>query len=177
MTKQTQPTNEWTFETMKKTMDEMVRANFVNFAKAFISVELDVRSKAIVNQLYVDFTNAEGMPLINDELSSKADNYKDVVAADITNILEKLHQTGEPSACIQDLLETEDPGALYYTLEEIKGVDVEDYHDLSFDVLHEFLEDFSTSSLGNNPFDEFVHEVSKAGYLQPESNLLELVEE
>lgn len=76
------------------------------------------------------------------------------------------------------LLEAGDPDVLYYTLEEINGVDVEDYHDLSFDVLHELLEDFSLSSLlGNNLFDEFVNKVNKVGYLQHESNLLQLVEE
>ena len=149
----------------EKTMDEMVKANFADFARAFISVELDVNSKAIVDQLYIDFTNIEEMPLINEDLSSKADNYKEAIVADITNILEKLHRTGEPSDCIHDLLEAGDPDALYYTLEGIKGVEVEDYYDLSFDVLYELLEDFSSSALGNNLFDEFVHEVNKAGYL------------
>lgn len=90
----------WNFDTMKKALSEMERVDYQEFIKAFLSLELSISDRTILNQVYQDYMDEDDLSLISDELRVKVDGYQDEVKADMTDILEKLYRTGEGSSFI-----------------------------------------------------------------------------
>lgn len=94
----------WNFDTMKEALSEMEKVDYQEFIKAFLSLELSISDRTILNQVYQDYMDEDDLSLISDELRVKVDSYQDEVQADMTDILEKLYRTGEGSNFIMDLM-------------------------------------------------------------------------
>ena len=94
----------WNFDTMKEALSEMEKDDYQEFIKAFLSLELSISDRTILNQVYQDYMDEDDLSLISDELRVKVDGYLDEVQADMTDILEKLYRTGEGSSFIMDLM-------------------------------------------------------------------------
>ena len=105
----------WNFDTMKETLSEMEKDDYQEFIKAFLSLELSISDRTILNQVYQDYMGEDDLSLISDELRVKVDGYLDEVQADMTDILEKLYRTGEGSSFIMDLMSS---NSLSDTLEQ-----------------------------------------------------------
>lgn len=120
----------WNFDTMKETLSEMEKDDYQEFIKAFLSLELSISDRTILNQVYQDYMGEDDLSLISDELRVKVDGYLDEVQADMTDILEKLYRTGEGSSFIMDLMSS---NSLSDTLEQYEVLDGDDYSSLSLE--------------------------------------------
>lgn len=122
----------WNFDTMKEALSEMEKVDYQEFIKAFLSLELSISNRTILNQVYQDYMDEDDLSLISDELRVKVDSYQDEVQADMTDILEKLYRTGEGSNFIMDLMSS---NSLSETLEQYEVLDSDDYSPLSLETL------------------------------------------
>ncbi len=84
----------WNFDTLKEALSEMEKVDYQEFIKAFLSLELSISDRTILDQVYQDYMDEDDLSLISDELRVKVDSYQDEVQADMTDILEKLYRTG-----------------------------------------------------------------------------------
>lgn len=83
----------WNFDTMKVALSEMEKIRLQRvLSKTFLSLELSISDRTILNQVYQDYMDEDDLSLISDELRVKVDSYQDEVQADMTDILEKLYQ-------------------------------------------------------------------------------------
>ncbi|WP_044980766.1 hypothetical protein [Streptococcus suis] len=134
----------WNFDTMKEALSEMEKVNYQEFIKAFLSLELSISDRTILNQVYQDYMDEDDLSLISDELRVKVDSYQDEVQADMTDILEKLYRTGEGSNFIMDLMSS---NSLSDTLEQYEVLDSDDYSLLSLETLQAMIQqDLAISS-------------------------------
>ncbi|MGU8022865.1 hypothetical protein ACS6YM_09615, partial [Streptococcus suis] len=76
----------WNFDTMKEALSEMEKTDYQKFIKAFLSLELSISNRTILNQVYQDYMDEDDLSLISDELRVKVDSYQDEVQADMTDI-------------------------------------------------------------------------------------------
>lgn len=127
----------WNFDTMKEALSEMEKVDYQEFIKAFLSLELSISDRTILNQVYQDYMDEDDLSLISDELRVKVDSYQDEVQADMTDILEKLYRTGEGSSFIMDLMSS---NSLSDTLEQYEVLDNDDYSPLSLETLQAIIQ-------------------------------------
>ena len=77
----------WNFDTMKETLSEMEKDDYQEFIKAFLSLELSISDRTILNQVYQDYMGEDDLSFNSDELRVKVDGYLDEVQSDINDIL------------------------------------------------------------------------------------------
>ncbi len=143
----------WNFDTMKRLCLKWRRSDYQEFIKAFLSLELSISDRTILNQVYQDYMDEDDLSLISDELRVKVDSYQDEVQADMTDILEKLYRTGEGSNFIMDLMSS---NSLSDTLEQYEVLDSDDYSPLSLETLQALIQqDLAISS--QDYFGDLVH--------------------
>lgn len=143
----------WNFDTMKEALSEMEKVNYQEFIKAFLSLELSISDRTILNQVYQDYMDEDDLSLISDELRVKVDAYQDEVQADMTDILEKLYRTGEGSSFIMDAMSSNN---LFDTLAQYEVLDSDDYSLLSLEILQAMIQqDLAISS--QDYFGDLVH--------------------
>ncbi|HGC7786556.1 TPA: hypothetical protein ACI025_000767 [Streptococcus agalactiae] len=128
----------WNFDTMKEALSEMEKVDYQEFIKTFLSLELSISNRTILNQVYQDYMDEDDLSLISGELRVKADDYQDEVKADMTDILEKLYRTGEGSSFIMDLMSS---NSLSETLEQYEVLNSDDYSPLSLETLQAMQKD------------------------------------
>lgn len=159
----------WNFDTMKKALSEMERVDYQEFAKVFLSLELSISDRTILNQVYQDYMDEDDLSLISDELRVKVDGYQDEVKADMTDILEKLYRTGKSSSFIMDLMSS---NRLSETLEQYEVLDSDDYSSLSLETLQAMIQqDLAISS--QYYFGELVHFSLQNDLLDQKSQFLQ----
>lgn len=158
----------WNFDTMKGALSEMEKDDYQEFIKAFLSLELSISDRTILNQVYQDYMDEDDLSLISDELRVKVDGYQDEVKADMTDILEKLYRTGEGSSFIMDLMSS---NSLSETLEQYEVLDSDDYSSLSLETLQAMIQqDLVISS--QDYFGDLVHLALKKRFTRPEKSFL-----
>ncbi|HEM6121965.1 TPA: hypothetical protein U2B97_002489, partial [Streptococcus suis] len=54
----------WNFDTMKEALSEMEKVNYQEFIKAFLSLELSISDRTILNQVYQDYMDEDDLSLI-----------------------------------------------------------------------------------------------------------------
>lgn len=159
----------WNFDTMKETLSEMEKVNYQEFIKAFLSLELSISDRTILNQVYQDYMDEDDLSLISDELRVKVDGYLDEVQADMTDILEKLYRTGEGSSFIMDLMSS---NSLSDTLEQYEVLDSDDYSPLSLETLQAMIQqDLAISS--QDYFGDLAHLALQKELLDQKSHFLQ----
>lgn len=57
----------WNFDTMKEALSEMEKVDYQEFIKAFLSLELSISDRTILNQVYQDYMDEDDLSLISDE--------------------------------------------------------------------------------------------------------------
>ena len=153
----------WNFDTMKKALSEMERVDYQEFIKAFLSLELSISDRTILNQVYQDYMDEDDLSLISDELRVKVDGYQDEVKADMTDILEKLYRTGEGSSFIMDLMSSN---------RFSETLDSDDYSSLSLETLQAMIQqDLAISS--QDYFGDLVHLALQNDLLDQKSHFLQ----
>ena len=151
----------WNFDTMKETLSEMEKDDYQEFIKAFLSLELSISDRTILNQVYQDYMGEDDLSLISDELRVKVD--------DMTDILEKLYRTGEGSSFIMDLMSS---NSLSDTLEQYEVLDGDDYSSLSLETIQAMIQqDLAISS--QDYFGDLVHLALKKDLLDQKSHFLQ----
>ena len=159
----------WNFDTMKETLSEMEKDDYQEFIKAFLSLELSISDRTILNQVYQDYMGEDDLSLVSDELRVKVDDYQDEVQADITDILEKLYGTGEGTSFIMDLMSS---NSLSDTLEQYEVLDGDDYSSLSLETIQAMIQqDLAISS--QDYFGDLVHLALKKDLLDQKSHFLQ----
>ncbi|MEI4320787.1 hypothetical protein V9Z58_08110 [Streptococcus suis] len=159
----------WNFDTMKEALSEMEKVDYQEFIKAFLSLELSISDRTILNQVYQDYMDEDDLSLISDELRVKVDGYLDEVQADMTDILEKLYRTGEGSSFIMDLMSS---NSLSDTLEQYEVLDSDDYSLLSLETLQAMIQqDLAISS--QDYFGDLVHLALQKDLLDQKSHFLQ----
>ncbi|HGC8951072.1 TPA: hypothetical protein ACG5KU_000005 [Streptococcus agalactiae] len=152
----------WNFDTMKVALSEMEKVDYQEFIKAFLSLELSISDRTILNQVYQDYMD-------EDELRVKVDSYQDEVQADMTDILEKLYRTGEGSSFIMDLMSS---NSLSDTLEQYEVLDSVDYSPLSLETLQAMIQqELAISS--QDYFGDLVHLALQKDLLDQKSHFLQ----
>ncbi|MER0123184.1 hypothetical protein ABPH35_03285 [Streptococcus sp. ZJ93] len=134
----------WTFDTMRATLSEMARENYEDMVKAFLAMELSVQNKSLLNHLYQDFMAVDDLSLVSDELRVRAEQYREVLKEEMTDLLEKLYRTGEGSSFI---METITSNSISDTLEHYDVLEGEDYSALTLETLQDMIQkDLSLTS-------------------------------
>ena len=54
----------WNFDTMKEALSEMEKTDYQEFIKAFLSLELSISDRTILNQVYQDYMDEDDLSLI-----------------------------------------------------------------------------------------------------------------
>ena len=158
----------WNFDTMKEAFSEMEKDDYQEFIKAFLSLELSISDRTILNQVYQDYMDEDDLSLISDELRVKVDGYQDEVQADMTDILEKLYRIGEGSSFIMDVMSS---NSLSDTLEQYEVLDSDDYSLLSLGTLQAMIQqDLAISS--QDYFGDLVHLALQKELLDQRSHFL-----
>ncbi|HFZ6805433.1 TPA: hypothetical protein ACGMQO_001020 [Streptococcus agalactiae] len=159
----------WNFDTMKEALSEMEKVDYQEFIKTFLSLELSISNRTILNQVYQDYMDEDDLSLISGELRVKADDYQDEVKADMTDILEKLYRTGEGSSFIMDLMSS---NSLSETLEQYEVLNSDDYSPLSLETLQAIIQhELAISS--QDYFGDLVHLALQKDLLDQKSHFLQ----
>ncbi|HEL2335438.1 TPA: hypothetical protein TZN93_002473, partial [Streptococcus suis] len=51
----------WNFDTMKEALSEMEKVDYQEFIKAFLSLELSISDRTILNQVYQDYMDEDDL--------------------------------------------------------------------------------------------------------------------
>ncbi|WP_303972481.1 hypothetical protein [Streptococcus merionis] len=134
----------WTFDTMIATLSDMERANFEDFVKALLAMELSISNPSLLHQLYQDFMEVDDVSLIHEDLWLRAEQYREILKTDITDLLEKLYRTGEGSSFIMDVISS---NSISETLELYDVLEDEEYSSLALETLQDIIQkDLSLTS-------------------------------
>lgn len=159
----------WNFDTMKEALSEMEKDDYQEFIKAFLSLELSISDRTILNQVYQDYMDEDDLSLVSDELRVKVEGYQDEVKADMTDILEKLYGTGEGTGFIMDVMSS---NSLSDTMDQYEILDSEDYSFIGLETLQAMIQqDLAISS--QDYFGELVHLALQKELLDQKSHFLQ----
>ena len=159
----------WNFDTMKEALSEMEKDDYQEFIKAFLSLELSISDRTILNQVYQDYMDEDDLSLVSDELRVKVDDYQDEVQADITDILEKLYGTGEGTSFIMDVMSS---NSLSDMMDQYEILDSEDYSLIGLETLQALIQqDLAISS--QDYFGDLVHLALQKDLLDQKSHFLQ----
>lgn len=62
----------WNFDTMKEALSEMEKVDYQEFIKAFLSLELSISDRTILNQVYQDYMDEEEYQLVKAKFDALA---------------------------------------------------------------------------------------------------------
>ena len=57
----------WIYETISNLLSEMSRENYEDMVKAFLSMELSIKNKSLLDTLYQDFMVIDDLSLVSDD--------------------------------------------------------------------------------------------------------------
>ncbi|MEW4353515.1 hypothetical protein AB1I63_01240 [Streptococcus pneumoniae] len=134
----------WTFDTMKATLSDMARGNYEDFVKALFAMEFSISNPSLLHQLYLDFMEVDDLSLVHEDLWLRAEQYREILKTDITDLLEKLYRTGEGSSFI---METISSNSISETLEHYDVLEADEYSSLALETLQDIIQkDLSLTS-------------------------------
>ena len=82
----------------------MSRENYEDMVKAFLSMELSIKNKSLLDTLYQDFMAIDDLSLVSDDLRLRADGYQEQLQEELTDLLDKLYRTGEGTSFIMEVI-------------------------------------------------------------------------
>lgn len=134
----------WTYETISNLLSEMSRENYEDMVKAFLSMELSIKNKSLLDTLYQDFMAIDDLSLVSDDLRLRADGYQEQLQEELTDLLDKLYRTGEGTSFIMEVIESNN---ILDTLTQYEVLDEDDYSSLTLETMQDIIQkDLSLTS-------------------------------
>ncbi len=134
----------WTYETISNLLSEMSRENYEDMVKAFLSMELNIKNKSLLDTLYQDFMAIDDLSLVSDDLRLRADGYQEQLQEELTDLLDKLYRTGEGTSFIMEVIASNN---ILDTLTQYEVLDEDDYSSLTLETMQDIIQkDLSLTS-------------------------------
>ena len=134
----------WTYETISNLLSEMSRENYEDMVKAFLSMELNIKNKSLLDMLYQDFMDIDDLSLVSDDLRLRADGYQEQLQEELTDLLDKLYRTGEGTSFIMEVIASNN---ILDTLTQYEVLDEDDYSSLTLETMQDIIQkDLSLTS-------------------------------
>lgn len=134
----------WTYETISNLLSEMSRENYEDMVKAFLSMELSIKNKSLLDTLYQDFMVIDDLSLVSDDLRLRADGYQEQLQEELTDLLDKLYRTGEGTSFIMEVIASNN---ILDTLTQYEVLDEDDYSSLTLETMQDIIQkDLSLTS-------------------------------
>ena len=134
----------WTYETISNLLSEMSRENYEDMVKAFLSMELSIKNKSLLDTLYQDFMAIDDLSLVSDDLRLRADGYQEQLQEELTDLLDKLYRTGEGTSFIMEVIASNN---ILDTLTQYEVLDEDDYSSLTLETMKDIIQkDLSLTS-------------------------------
>lgn len=134
----------WTYETISNLLSEMSRENYEDMVKAFLSMELSIKNKSLLDALYQDFMAIDDLSLVSDDLRLRADGYQEQLQEELTDLLDKLYRTGEGTSFIMEVIASNN---ILDTLTQYEVLDEDDYSSLTLETMQDIIQkDLSLTS-------------------------------
>lgn len=134
----------WTYETISNLLSEMSRENYEDMVKAFLSMELSIKNKSLLDTLYQDFMAIDDLSLVSDDLHLRADGYQEQLQEELTDLLDKLYRTGEGTSFIMEVIASNN---ILDTLTQYEVLDEDDYSSLTLETMQDIIQkDLSLTS-------------------------------
>ena len=134
----------WTYETISNLLSEMSRENYEDMVKAFLSMELNIKNKSLLDTLYQDFMAIDDLSLVSDDLRLRADGYQEQLQEELTDLLDKLYRTGEGTSFIMEVIASNNT---LDTLTQYEVLDEDDYSSLTLETMQDIIQkDLSLTS-------------------------------
>ena len=134
----------WTYETISNLLSEMSRENYEDMVKAFLSMELSIKNKSLLDTLYQDFMAIADLSLVSDDLRLRADGYQEQLQEELTDLLDKLYRTGEGTSFIMEVIASNN---ILDTLTQYEVLDEDDYSSLTLETMQDIIQkDLSLTS-------------------------------
>lgn len=133
-----------TYETISNLLSEMSRENYEDMVKAFLSMELSIKNKSLLDTLYQDFMAIDDLSLVSDDLRLRADGYQEQLQEELTDLLDKLYRTGEGTSFIMEVIVSNN---ILDTLTQYEVLDEDDYSSLTLETMQDIIQkDLSLTS-------------------------------
>ena len=134
----------WTYETISNLLSEMSRENYEDMVKAFLSMELSIKNKSLLDTLYQDFMAIDDLSLVSDDLRLRADGYQEQLQEELTDLLDKLYRTGEGTSFIMEVIASNN---ISDTFARYEVLDEDDYSSLTLETMQDIIQkDLSLTS-------------------------------
>ena len=134
----------WTYETISNLLSEMSRENYEDMVKAFLSMELSIKNKSLLDTLYQDFMAIDDLSLVSDDLRLRADGYQEQLQEELTDLLDKLYRTGGGTSFIMEGIASNN---ILDTLTQYEVLDEDDYSSLTLETMQDIIQkDLSLTS-------------------------------
>lgn len=134
----------WTYETISNLLSEMSRENYEHMVKVFLSMELSIKNKSLLDTLYQDFMVIDDLSLVSDDLRLRADGYQEQLQEELTDLLDKLYRTGEGTSFIMEVIASNN---ILDTLTQYEVLDEDDYSSLTLETMQDIIQkDLSLTS-------------------------------
>ena len=134
----------WTYETISNLLSEMSRENYEDMVKVFLSMELSIKNKSLLDTLYQDFMVIDDLSLVSDDLRLRADGYQEQLQEELTDLLDKLYRTGEGTSFIMEVIASNN---ILDTLTQYEVLDEDDYSSLTLETMQDIIQkDLSLTS-------------------------------
>ena len=134
----------WTYETISNLLSEMSREYYEDMVKAFLSMELSIKNKSLLDTLYQDFMAIDDLSLVSDDLRLRADGYQEQLQEELTDLLDKLYRTGEGTGFIMEVIASNN---ILDTLNQYEVLDEDDYSSLTLETMQDIIQkDLSLTS-------------------------------
>lgn len=134
----------WTYDTISNLLSEMSRENYEDMVKAFLSMELSIKNKSLLDTLYQDFMAIDDLSLVSDDLRLRADGYQEQLQEELTDLLDKLYRTGEGTSFIVEVIASNN---ILDTLTQYEVLDEDDYSSLTLETMQDIIQkDLSLTS-------------------------------
>ena len=134
----------WTYETISNLLSEMSRENYEDMVKAFLSMELNIKNKSLLDTLYQDFMAIDDLSLVSDDLRLRADGYQEQLQEELTDLLDNLYRTGEGASFIMEVIASNN---ILDTLTQYEVLDEDDYSSLTLETMQDIIQkDLSLTS-------------------------------
>ncbi|VTS35320.1 hypothetical protein [Streptococcus gordonii] len=127
----------WTYETISNLLSEMSRENYEDMVKAFLSMELSIKNKSLLDTLYQDFMAIDDLSLVSDDLRLRADGYQEQLQEELTDLLDKLYRTGEGTSFIMEVIAANN---ILDTLTQYEVLDEDDYSSLTLETMQDIIQ-------------------------------------
>lgn len=124
-----------TVHEMRQVMQHFLDQDVSAFTKAVMSVETQITSLSLLNDLYDYYMSSDSIYLLDEELRLVADEQKEVIRQDLTRLLDNLYRSGDGNEFISDVLQGQ--SSVYLVSQE--GWQLGDFDPYSLETLDDLI--------------------------------------